>query len=146
MFVGREPTSQSHKHMLSSAATPFWNNAVWLVKTSPVTFVSQSECFISEQRSYASLNIVYGIGSWSSDNGRRLMSWRSWVRIPAPFTEWTFSHLFVWKNEITEKDAGDGPFKKEICFVVISLVQTVHYFTCLCASRYFNEIDSSRLN
>ena len=98
MFVGREPTSQSHKHMLSGAATPFWNNAVWLVKTSPVTFVSQSECFISEQRSYASLNIVYGIGSWSSDNGRRLMSWRSWVRIPAPFTEWTFFTFICCKN------------------------------------------------
>ena len=27
-----------------------------------------------------------GRKSWSSGNGRRLMFWRSWVRIPAPYT------------------------------------------------------------
>ena len=32
---------------------------------------------------------------WSSGNGRRLMFERSWVRIPAPFTWWTF-FTFIW--------------------------------------------------
>ena len=34
---------------------------------------------------------------WYSGYGRRLMFQRSWVRIPAPHTRWTFSHLFVVK-------------------------------------------------
>ena len=43
---------------------------------------------------------------------------RSWVRIPAPYTGWTFfSHvfvvkivMFVRKDENKRKEAGDGPF------------------------------------
>ena len=48
---------------------------------------------------------------------RRLMSWRSWVRIPAPYTGWTFFTficckivMFVWKDENKQKEAGFGPF------------------------------------
>ena len=54
---------------------------------------------------------------WSIGYGRRLMFWRSWVRIPAPF----FPHLFVVKirivclkrPKINEKEAGVGPFLKK---------------------------------
>ena len=43
---------------------------------------------------------------------------RSWVQIPATYTGWTFSHMFVvkivmfQKTKIKEKEAGDGLFKK----------------------------------
>ena len=30
---------------------------------------------------------------WSSGNGRRLMILRSWVRIPVPYTGWTFFRI-----------------------------------------------------
>ena len=44
----------------------FWNNAVWLVKTSHVSFNRQSECFILVLRGYATLKFVwYDIGSFS---------------------------------------------------------------------------------
>ena len=32
---------------------------------------------------------------WSSGYGRRLMFQRSWVRIPAPYTGWTFVHIYL---------------------------------------------------
>ena len=44
------------------------------------------------------------VGPWSSGFGRRLKDRRSWVRILAPYTGWTFSHIFkivmmfVWKR------------------------------------------------
>ena len=38
------------------------------------------------------------IKPWSSGYGRRLTFWRSWVRIPAPYTEWTFFTYFCCKN------------------------------------------------
>ena len=34
---------------------------------------------------------------WSSGYVRRLMFQRSWVPIPAPYTGWSFSHIFVVK-------------------------------------------------
>ena len=49
---------------------------------------------------------------------------KSWVRIPAPYTGWTFghfAHLFVVKTvclkrpKINEKEAGVGPFNKHLC-------------------------------
>ena len=52
----------------------------------------------------------------SSGYGRRLMFRRSWVQIPATYTGWTFSHMFVvkivmfQKTKINEKEAGNGPF------------------------------------
>ena len=55
---------------------------------------------------------------WSSGYGRRLTFWRSWVRIPVPYTGWTFFpfihcktvFMFVWKRpKINEKEAGDWP-------------------------------------
>ena len=49
---------------------------------------------------------------------------RSWVQILAPYTGWTFGHfshwfvvktvLFVWKDEINEKEAGVGPYLKNL--------------------------------
>ena len=58
---------------------------------------------------------------WSSGYGRRLMSRRSWVRIPAPYTGWTFFSYILYKNcnvclkkmKINEKEVRIGPFKKK---------------------------------
>ena len=57
---------------------------------------------------------------WFSGYGRRLMYNRSWVRIPAPWTGWTW-HFFsliccsnciacLKRPKINEKSAGVGPF------------------------------------
>ena len=43
---------------------------------------------------------LYKIDHWSSGYGRRLMSWRPWVRIPAPYTSWTYFHAELFKNSI----------------------------------------------
>ena len=57
---------------------------------------------------------------WSCGYGRRLIFWRSWVQIQAPYTEWTFFTLicckivlmFAWKTpKMNKKEAGGGPFK-----------------------------------
>ena len=48
----------------------------------------------------------FGREPWSSGNWRRLTFWRSWVRIPSPYTGWTwhFSHWFVvWLYCLFEK-------------------------------------------
>ena len=58
----------------------------------------------------------------------RLSIWRSWVRIPAPYTGWTFFTLICCKNCIdvclkkTEKEAGNGPFLKSISFLLKKLI------------------------
>ena len=44
---------------------------------------------------------------------------RSWDRIPAPCSWWTFicckkCNVGLKKTKICEKEAGDGPFKKQI--------------------------------
>ena len=47
---------------------------------------------------------------------------RSWVRIPAQYTGWTFVvkiECLLEKTKINEKYAGDGPFKKDAACVVI---------------------------
>ena len=59
---------------------------------------------------------VLGRDPWSCGYGRRLMFWRLWVRIPAPYTGWTlhFFTLTCCKNciaclkrlKINEKEAG----------------------------------------
>ena len=63
--------------------------------------------------------ILAGREPWSSGYGMRLAIWRLRVRIPVPFTGWTFFHINllqtcidVWlkKTENKQKDAGDGPF------------------------------------
>ena len=56
---------------------------------------------------------------WSSGYGKRLTFQRSWVRIPAQYTGWTFFTYICCKNcnvclkrpKINEKEAGVGPFK-----------------------------------
>ena len=57
---------------------------------------------------------------WSSGYGKRLTFQRSWVRIPALYTGWTFFTYICCKNRNVflkrpknEKEAGVGPFKKE---------------------------------
>ena len=56
---------------------------------------------------------------WSSDYGKRLTFRRSWVRITAPYTGWTFFTYICFKNcndvclkrpSTNEKEAGIGPF------------------------------------
>ena len=50
--------------------------------------------------SHTARNIcLLGRDPWSSGYGRRLMSWWSWVWIPAPFLYWMdiFAHIFVVK-------------------------------------------------
>ena len=32
---------------------------------------------------------------WSSGYGKRLSFQRSWIRIPAPYTGWTFFHIYL---------------------------------------------------
>ena len=60
---------------------------------------------------------------WSSGYGRRLTFKRSWVRILAPYTGWTFGHFFTLicckivpivclkRPKINGKEAGVAPFK-----------------------------------
>ena len=58
---------------------------------------------------------------WSCGYGKRLTFLRSWVRIPAPYTGWTFFTYICCKNcnvclkrlKINEKEAGIGPFFKK---------------------------------
>ena len=59
--------------------------------------------------------------TWSSGYGRRLAFKRLRDRIPAPDTRPTFFHIDLLKNvcclkrpKIKEKEAGDGPFKKQV--------------------------------
>ena len=54
--------------------------------------------------------------TWYSGYGRRLIFRRSWVRISASYTGWTFSHLFVvkivlfvWKDENKRKKSREWP-------------------------------------
>ena len=59
-----------------------------------LTLVSTS---LSDGDNVKGKNINLGLEPWSSGYGRRLMFWRSWVRIPAPYTGWTFFTLICWK-------------------------------------------------
>ena len=57
-----------------------------------------------------------GLGS---DYGRRLMFWRSWLWIPEPYRYWmdifhTKLLMWVWKDQIKWKEAGDGLFCKKV--------------------------------
>ena len=65
---------------------------------------------------------LLGREPWSSGYARRLTCQRSWVRIPALDSGWTWHFytfvakivLFVWKKpKINEKEARDGPFFKK---------------------------------
>ena len=37
----------------------------------------------------------FGWVPWSGGYGRRLIIWRSWVCIPAPYTRWTYFHSYL---------------------------------------------------
>ena len=57
---------------------------------------------------------------WPSCKGKRLAFRRLWVRIPAPYTGWTFftycknCNVCLKRPKINEKEAGVGPlFKKK---------------------------------
>ena len=63
---------------------------------------------------------MFGQEPWSSGYGKRLTFQRSWVRIPAPYTGWTFFTYICCKNcnvclkrpKNKQKEAGVGPFLK----------------------------------
>ena len=64
----------------------------------------------------------FGREPWSSGYGKRLTFRRLWVRIPAPYTGWTFFTYICCKGcndvclrgpKINEKEAGVGPFLKK---------------------------------
>ena len=75
---------------------------------------------------------------WSSGYGKRLTFRRSWVRIPALYTGWTFFTYICCKNcndaclerpKINEKEAGVGPFfykNKQISFLHDDLFHAFH--------------------
>ena len=72
---------------------------------------------------------LHGREPWSSGYGRRLTYRRSWVRIPVPYTGWTwyFFTLICCKNcivclkrpKINEKEAGIGPFFLKKTYVTL---------------------------
>ena len=81
---------------------------------------------------YALMKVaILGQEPWSSGYGKRLMFWRLWVQIPAPYTgwKWHFAHWFVVKNcivclkrpKINEKEAGVGLFIKKSCNICLFL-------------------------
>ena len=55
---------------------------------------SYGACLVEEDEQHDMTNKWrFGRGPWSSSYGRRLMFWRSWVQIPAPFTGCSFFHI-----------------------------------------------------
>ena len=54
-------------------------------------------------------HVNQGREPWSSGYGKRLTFRWLWVQIPAPYTGWTFFHIYLWPK-INEKEAGVGPF------------------------------------
>ena len=65
-------------------------------------------------------NITTCVQSWSIGYGRRLLFKRLWVQIPTPDTGWNFFTFIcciycLLKTEIKQKEAGDWPFKNELC-------------------------------
>ena len=75
---------------------------------------------------------------WSSGYGRRLTFQRSWVRIPALHTGWTFFHIPIFavkicnvclkRPKINEKEAGVGPFKKHAPFLSMHMAHLINHF------------------
>ena len=68
----------------------------------------------------------FGLEPWFSGYGWRLMFWRSWVRIPSPYTRWTFFVvtivLFVKKDVNKLKRGRKLPiFLKKAIFQIISV-------------------------
>ena len=58
------------------------------------------------------------------------MSQRSWVRIPVPYTGWTFFHIYLLQNlkcllektENKQKEAGVGPFSNnKSCLPILAI-------------------------
>ena len=64
----------------------------WLICRGVLVFPS----FLSRRCSLQQINI--GREPWSSGYGRGLIFWRSWVRIPAPYTGCTFFRYICCKN------------------------------------------------
>ena len=57
------------------------------------------------------------------------MFWRLWVRIPAPYTEWTFFAKIVM---FFGKEVGDVPLKKQVTVKVVALVVKIELVSCNC--------------
>ena len=109
-------------------------------------------------------NITVGREPWSSGNMRRLKIQRLWVRIPAPYTGWTFfTYVFVvmcfWKDENKWK-RGRGCtnfFKKHpirglyfsiahLCYTKICLWHWLHGLPLLCSAHFMNFLIESGSN
>ena len=80
------------------------------------------ERYLNWWKHFCCIIFKLGLEPWSSGYGWRLKFKRPWVRIPAPYTGWTFGHfltLICCKNsivclkrpKINEKEAGVDPFK-----------------------------------
>ena len=52
----------------------------------------------NDSESVPTNKFALGQEPWSRGFGRRLMFQRSWVRIPAPYTGWTFFHIYLFEK------------------------------------------------
>ena len=57
--------------------------------------IQQKACHFFYWKVILTNKCILGREPWSSGYGRRLMFQRLWVRIPAPFTGWTFFHIHI---------------------------------------------------
>ena len=83
-------------------------------------FIGGRTCECNKDSIYS----IFGREPWSSDYGRRLTFWRSWVRILVLYTGWTFFHINLLQNctdvylknnpKINEKEAVNGSFLKKL--------------------------------
>ena len=79
-----------------------------------------------------------------SGYGRRLVSWRSWVRILAPYTGCRFFTYICWKivilfekTKINEKEGENGPFFKKLSMFGQSInVQVLR--SCFYLAKFFS--------
>ena len=100
-------------------------------------------CCRTVRQSNNMITWVWGREPWSSGYGKRLTFQRSWVRIPAPYTGWTFftycknCNVCLKRPKINKKEAGVGPFliKKNmiVCKQCIRKHQILLFNGCSCS-------------
>ena len=80
------------------------NSSVNAIRHSVLSEMFQPDIELQNKMIYKNVKNVYhclylticgwlGREPWSSSYGRRLMFWRAWVWIPAPYTGWTSFHI-----------------------------------------------------
>ena len=86
-----------------------WKKKNYLNANDATQWSRNLECYKLQQK---------GWEPWSSGFGRRLVYWRSWVRIPALYTGWTFSNvkivMIAWKDQKTKKRPGMAYLNKKV--------------------------------